>query len=237
MRRDRSGLVKNTHLSRTNHLSVWVRNARRLFGHRSDKEVEVWVMKGTYMIGSRLSIVAAAMVLAFALAACGSSSASTPVATTSAAGSATTPTTASTTAPTAATTSVATVAESTPMASPAADEGTPVAGSTTILVRDDPKYGKILTDSRGFTLYFYNKDSDGKSVCNGQCAVNWPPLKANGTPTAPDGVTGTLSVVTRDDGSQMVAYNGKPLYTYIKDTDPEDTYGQGVGSVWFIAQP
>ncbi len=196
-------------------------------------------MMGTFSNGRRLPVVAVVMILAFGLSACGSSgSTSTSAPTTSGAGSATTPTAASTTAPTATTASVATATEAaTPMASPAAEEGTPVSGSTTILVRDDPKYGKILTDSKGFTLYFFNKDADGKSVCNDQCAVNWPPLMANGTPTAPDSVTGTLSLVTRDDGSQMVAYNGKPLYTYIKDTDPEDTYGQGVGGVWFIAQP
>ncbi len=35
----------------------------------------------------------------------------------------------------------------------------------------------------------------------------------------------------------MLAYNGKPLYTYIKDTDPGDTYGQGVGGVWTVATP
>jgi predicted lipoprotein with Yx(FWY)xxD motif len=123
------------------------------------------------------------------------------------------------------------------MASPDASGGTQLAGSTTILVRDDPTLGKILTDSRGFTLYVFSKDSSGKSVCNDQCAVNWPPLMADGAATAPDGVTGTLSLITRDDGSQMVAYNGKPLYTYIKDTDPEDTYGQGVGNVWSVATP
>ncbi len=179
---------------------------------------------------SRLSVLIVVMVLSIGLAACGSSS-STPVPTTSSAGAASTATEATTaTTPTSEATTASTPTE-------AASEGSPVAGNTTILVRDDPKLGKILTDSKGFTLYFYNKDSDGKSVCNGQCAVNWPPLKADGTPTAPDGVTGALSTVTRDDGTQMVAYNGKPLYTYIKDTDPEDTYGEGVGGVWFVATP
>ena len=105
------------------------------------------------------------------------------------------------------------------------------------MVRDDASLGKILTDAKGFTLYYYAKDTDGKSVCNGGCAVNWPPATADGTPTLPDGVTGTLSLITRDDGSKMLAYNGKPLYTYIKDTDPGDTYGQGVGGVWTVATP
>ena len=123
------------------------------------------------------------------------------------------------------------------MASPEEGEASPVAGNTTILVRKDDKLGNILTNDKGFTLYFYAKDTDGKSVCNGACEANWPPATADGTPTLPDGVTGTLSLITRDDGSMQLAYNGKALYTYIKDTDPEDTYGQGVGGVWTVATP
>ena len=194
---------------------------------------------------SRLSVIAAFMLVSLALAACGSSSsnssttASTAASTASGGGSATTATAASTAMPaaTSAASPESTMTEATPMGSPEAEEGSPVSGSTTVLVRDDDKLGKILTDSKGFALYFYAKDTPGKSVCSGTCATNWPPLMASGTPTAPDGVTGTLSVITRDDGSMQVAYNGKPLYTYIKDTDQEDTYGQGIGGVWTVATP
>ena len=199
-------------------------------------------MKLPAFTAPRLAAMSAAMLLSIGLAACGSSSATTTtVPTTSSAGSASTATAAVATTATSAATEVAspesTMTEATPMGSPDASEGTPVSGTTTILVRTDDKLGKILTDSKGFTLYVYGKDTAGKSVCNGGCATNWPPLTATGTPTAPDGVTGTLSLVTRDDGTQMVAYNGMPLYTYIKDTDPEDTYGEGVGGVWSVATP
>ena len=40
----------------------------------------------------------------------------------------------------------------------------------------DSAKGKVLTDSKGMTLYVFDKDADGKSVCNGPCATNWPPL-------------------------------------------------------------
>ena len=40
--------------------------------------------------------------------------------------------------------------------------------------------GKVLTDSKGMTLYVFDKDADGKSVCNGPCATNWPPLMVSG---------------------------------------------------------
>src|SRR3954447_16269569 len=37
--------------------------------------------------------------------------------------------------------------------------------------------GKILVDSRGRTLYLFQKDSGTKSACFGECANDWPPLR------------------------------------------------------------
>ena len=36
----------------------------------------------------------------------------------------------------------------------------------------------MLVDHKGMTLYTFDKDTGGKSVCNGQVRENWPPLKA-----------------------------------------------------------
>ena len=49
----------------------------------------------------------------------------------------------------------------------------------------DSTKGKVLTDPKGMTLYIFDKDADGKSVCNGPCATNWPPLMATGDAKAP----------------------------------------------------
>src|SRR4051812_16737285 len=38
--------------------------------------------------------------------------------------------------------------------------------------------GRILVDSRGHTLYLFEKDKHGKSSCTGKCASFWPPLIA-----------------------------------------------------------
>ena len=46
-----------------------------------------------------------------------------------------------------------------------------------------------------------------------------------------------FGTVTRADGSAQLTYNGRPLYFYIKDTNPGDTKGQGVGGVWYVAKP
>ena len=97
----------------------------------------------------------------------------------------------------------------------------------------DTAKGKSLADASGMTLYSFDKDSAGKSACNGPCAKNWPPLSAaSGT------ASGDWSVVAREDGSKQWAYKGKPLYTFAKDTKPGDAMGDGfLNNQWHIAAP
>lgn len=92
----------------------------------------------------------------------------------------------------------------------------------------------VLTDKAGMTLYTFDKDpaSAGKSVCNGGCARNWPPLMASSAATA----SGDWSIVTRDDGTKQWAYEGKPLYRWIKDQKPGDKTGDGFRGVWHVAR-
>jgi predicted lipoprotein with Yx(FWY)xxD motif len=89
------------------------------------------------------------------------------------------------------------------------------------------------------TLYRFEKDGAGVSNCNGGCAAAWPPLvvAAGQAPTAGDGVTGKLDVITRQDGSLQVTYNGLPLYFFASDSNPGDTNGQEVGDVWYVVHP
>lgn len=93
----------------------------------------------------------------------------------------------------------------------------------------------MFVNSAGMTLYTFDKDvaGSGKSVCNGPCAQNWPPVMASSN----DSSGGDWSLVTRDDGSKQWAYQGKPLYLWIKDQKPGDTTGDGVNKVWRIAKP
>lgn len=93
----------------------------------------------------------------------------------------------------------------------------------------------MLVDAKGMTLYTFDKDpaGGGKSLCNGPCAENWPPLAA----AAGDQGSGDFSIVTRDDGSKQWAYKGRPLYLWVKDAKPGDKTGDGVKDVWHIAKP
>jgi len=92
----------------------------------------------------------------------------------------------------------------------------------------------ILVNHAGMTLYTYDKDPKGagKSVCNGKCAKNWPPLMAKGS----DKASGEYSIITRDDGSKQWAYEGKPLYTWVKDKRPGEMTGDKFKNVWHVVR-
>jgi predicted lipoprotein with Yx(FWY)xxD motif len=133
-----------------------------------------------------------------------------------------------------------TPAAASPAASPATAAASPAAVSTAgqtaaaTLKVGDSKLGKVLTDAAGFTLYtFKNDTTPGKSSCTGSCAANWPPATATTAPPAPSGVTGTVALITRDDGSQQITFDGKPVYRFAADKAPGDVNGDGVSNVWF----
>jgi predicted lipoprotein with Yx(FWY)xxD motif len=98
----------------------------------------------------------------------------------------------------------------------------------------DSAKGKVLTNDKGMTLYVFEKDSTGKSACNGPCVGNWPPLMATSSWTP----MGDYTIITRDDGSKQWAYKGHPLYTWKDDKKPGDITGDGfLNGAWHIAQP
>jgi len=87
----------------------------------------------------------------------------------------------------------------------------------------DTSKGKVWVDDNGMTLYTFGKDTKTKSKCNGQCAVEWPPLAA----TASDQAMGKWTIIKRDDGSLQWSYSGHPLYTFVDDKKPGDITGDG----------
>lgn len=100
------------------------------------------------------------------------------------------------------------------------------------------KLGKILVDSAGRTLYLFEADKGTMSACNGACAAAWPPLKTAGKPIAGPGISAAkLGTTKRSDGSTEVTYNGHPLYTFVSDTAPGQTTGEGTdgfGAGWYV---
>jgi predicted lipoprotein with Yx(FWY)xxD motif len=88
----------------------------------------------------------------------------------------------------------------------------------------------MMVDHKGMTVYTFDKDAGGKSMCNGDCAKNWPPMMAPAGAKA----EGKWTVIKRDDGMMQYAYDGKPLYTFMKDEKPGEMKGDGMKDVWHV---
>jgi predicted lipoprotein with Yx(FWY)xxD motif len=93
---------------------------------------------------------------------------------------------------------------------------------------------QILTNSKGFTLYWFAPDTSTSSKCTGSCLTYWPPVSAPAV--AGSGVSGTVGSITRPDGTKQATYNGHPLYTYAGDSAPGQDKGNGLnvsGGLWY----
>ena len=93
---------------------------------------------------------------------------------------------------------------------------------------------QVVTNSKGFTLYWFAPDTSTTLKCTGSCATFWPPVK--GPATAGSGVTGTLGTITRSDGTTQATYDGHPLYTFAGDKAPGQANGNGKnlsGGLWY----
>jgi predicted lipoprotein with Yx(FWY)xxD motif len=102
--------------------------------------------------------------------------------------------------------------------------------------------GSILTDSKGLTVYLFEKDGGTTSACNGPCAAAWPPVTDTpAQPTAGGGANQALLGTTiRTDGATQLTYAGHPLYRFAGDQKPGDTNGQGLrsfGAGWDALRP
>ena len=178
------------------------------------------------MIGRRYTLASLAAIALLA-AACSSSGGATPSPTTAPPASV---------APPSAAASPSASAEESPSASSASTDY-PLAVATV-------SAGKTLTGEDGKTLYFFKADTkgSGKSTCNADCATNWPPytLDPDETLKPTSDASGTVTMITRDDGSKQVAYNGWPLYYFKGDAAAGDSNGQNInafGGIWVIAAP
>jgi predicted lipoprotein with Yx(FWY)xxD motif len=90
----------------------------------------------------------------------------------------------------------------------------------------------VLTNGKGFTVYWFAPDTHTMSHCNGACAQSWPPVKG---PATASGVKGKFGTIKRADGSTQATYNGHPLYTFVGDTAPGQATGNGLnafGGLW-----
>jgi len=112
----------------------------------------------------------------------------------------------------------------------------------------DPVLGSILTDSKGYTLYYFSNDIDGgPSKCTGGCLAVWPVFYDSllNASTVGSGLNAAdFTTVTHPTGVKQTAYKGWPLYYYApKDASganvrelPGEKKGEKVGNIWFVVK-
>lgn len=106
-----------------------------------------------------------------------------------------------------------------------------------VRLSNDSEFGDIMTDSEGFTLYFFANDSNGDSNCSDNCLAAWPAFHEENL-TLDDGLDAAdFTVIERADGSNQTTYKGWPLYRFANDSNVGDINGDGSGEVWFVAKP
>jgi predicted lipoprotein with Yx(FWY)xxD motif len=101
----------------------------------------------------------------------------------------------------------------------------------------DAKLGNYLVDSKGMSLYYFDKDPKGSSVCSGDCLVKWPVFHVDSY-VLPKGIAAAdFGEITRADGTKQTTFKGYPLYYFFQDTSLGEIKGQAAGNVWFVVNP
>lgn len=95
-----------------------------------------------------------------------------------------------------------------PAGVPVGSEGT----LSTVTIKGHTYLGAQVIDGAGGVLTVPVYAYSGVTACTGQCTVDFPPLYAQGSAGLATGLTGTVGVVARSDGSQQRTWNGKALY-------------------------
>ncbi len=100
------------------------------------------------------------------------------------------------------------------------------------------RYGAILFDVSGRTLYLFSADRGADSHCYNACATAWPPFVIAHPPIVGQGLLqGTVSTTARTGGAEQVVYAGHPLYYYAGDHAPGEIKCQAVvefGGGWYV---
>ena len=127
------------------------------------------------------------------------------------------------------------------MARPASDAPVADAARSGITIKaSSSRFGTILTDGAGRTLYLFTADRGKTSRCYGACAKAWPVAYAKGTPRAGAGARAALLGRTkRSDGRYQVTYKGRPLYYYVGEPAGQ-VLCQNVnefGGLWLVVRP
>jgi predicted lipoprotein with Yx(FWY)xxD motif len=97
------------------------------------------------------------------------------------------------------------------------------------------RFGAVLVDAYGRTVYLRDGDTATHFTCTGACAKQWPPLLVTGRPTpgCPCVDPAKLGTARGPNGRQLT-YAGHLLYLYAGDRTPGDANGEGVHGFWVV---
>jgi predicted lipoprotein with Yx(FWY)xxD motif len=123
------------------------------------------------------------------------------------------------------------------LAACASGQTTAPAPSYTVTTVNKAGIGDYLVDGKGMTLYYFTRDTAGKSNATGQVIANWPIFYAANIVIPSSLNASDFGRIAGFNGQMQTTYKGWPLYYYIKDQAPGDTLGQGVGGVWYVVNP
>lgn len=103
----------------------------------------------------------------------------------------------------------------------------------------DSSLGRILTDTKGITLYYFITDvpGSGASTCYGTCETAWPVFSVDSIIVSSPLNAADFSTITRTNGTKQTTYRGWPLYYWQNDKKPGDVLGENVQKVWYVAKP
>jgi predicted lipoprotein with Yx(FWY)xxD motif len=118
------------------------------------------------------------------------------------------------------------VALALPLALSAAPAGAAHAGAKLQLRKT--RVGTILVDARGYTLYAFTLDRSNRNACLKRpgCKTVWPAFTSATRPSLGPGVKAQLvGSIKLPGGARQVTYGGHPLYRFVPDTGPGQTFG------------
>lgn len=91
----------------------------------------------------------------------------------------------------------------------------------------------VLADTRGMTLYVFDRDRPNVSTCFRICETLWPTFAAG----IDDEPLGDFGIIERLDGSLQWTWRERPLYYWGRDRNPGDVTGDRVNEVWHVVRP
>lgn len=84
--------------------------------------------------------------------------------------------------------------------------------------------GRLLTSDKSYSVYSYDKDEAGRSMCGGSCTETWNPVLAPQSAQA----VGEWTILERAPGVRQWEFRSKPLYTYVHDIRTQSQEGSDV---------